>query len=793
MKKTLAIVALALATMGTARAADVVKDGRPMTIEVADDENVGVKIAARNLSSDFALVCGDTAAVVTEAEGAKISIATVGSARVSTADKERLSGKREAFVLRIGQDGVEIVGSDRRGTIYGIYELSRRLGVSPWTWWADAPVEKRSDLTLDDEEYYSGEPKVELRGIFLNDEAPALSGWAEEKFGGFNAGFYEKVFELVLRLRGNFVWPAMWGRAFYDDDPENGRTANDMGVVIGTSHHEPLGRAHAEWSRYGKGAWNYDTNKKVLDEFWRGGMERMKDYEYVATIGMRGDGDEAMSEDTNIRLLENIVKNQRKIIEQTTGKKAKDVPQVWALYKEVQDYYDKGMKVPDDVTLMLCDDNWGNIRRLPEPKDTLRSGGYGMYYHFDYVGGPRNYKWINVTQVERVWEQMTMAYRSGIRKVWIVNVGDLKPMEYPIQFFLDLAWDPTAMQAADIARHTEDFCRELFGEAQASQIASLLARYTKYNSRRTPEMLDADTYSDNYSEWQRVLDDYRQLELDAHRIGYLLPAAVRDAYDQLVLFPIAACSNLYELYYAVRRNHQLAAENNIEANQWAQRARQLYERDSLICLHYNRDIALGKWNHFMDQTHIGYTYWQQPDHNALPDLEFVPENRMRRPRPVFRDSLGYVAIEAPHFYSKKGQWTTIANLGRTLDALTALAPDDDTYLTYAFTTDYKGEAAVTVRLSPSLDLHGQGLRYAISVDGQAEQVVDIHGEYDTQQLEQWQGQRINATTTKHTLADLEQHTIRIRPLDEGIVLQRIEVDLGGLLPTYLGAPESPRN
>ena len=237
---------------------------------------------------------------------------------------------------------------------------------------------------------------------------------------------------MVLRLKGNFLWPAMWNSAFYDDDPKNGPLADEMGIVMGTSHHEPMGLAQQDWKRRGTGEWNYKTNGKVLRDFWKSGMERCKDWGSVITVGMRGDGDEAMSEGTNISLLQNIVKDQRKIIEKVTGKKAEETPQVWALYKEVQDYYDKGMRVPDDVTLLLCDDNWGNVRRLPALDAKPRKGGYGMYYHFDYVGAPRNSKWINITQIQRIWEQMNLTYVHGVRELWVVNVGDFKPMEYPI-------------------------------------------------------------------------------------------------------------------------------------------------------------------------------------------------------------------------------------------------------------------------------------------------------------------------------------------------------------------------
>ena len=267
-----------------------------------------------------------------------------------------------------------IAGNDRRGTAYGVLELSKQLGVSPWYWWADVPVVKRKEIYLNEHVTLTDAPKVKYRGLFINDEAPALSGWTKEKFGGFNHQFYEKFFELILRLKGNYVWPAMWGNAFYADDSLNIKSADKFGIVMGTSHHEPLMRAHDEWRRAGGGPWNYETNAEKLRQFWRGGMKRATN-EKIVSVGMRGDGDEPMSRETATALLEQIVADQRTIISEVTGKPAAETPQLWALYKEVQDYYDKGMRVPDDVTLLLSDDNWGNLRKLPRPERKTREKG----------------------------------------------------------------------------------------------------------------------------------------------------------------------------------------------------------------------------------------------------------------------------------------------------------------------------------------------------------------------------------------------------------------------------------
>ena len=640
---------------------------------------------------------------------------------------------------------------------------------------------------------------MKYRGIFLNDEWPCLGNWAGDTFGGFNSKFYETVFELVLRLKGNFMWPAMWNSAFYDDDPMNGPLADEMGIVMGTSHHEPMGQAQKDWKRRGTGEWNYTTNGAVLRDFWQKGMERCKDWEAVITLAMRGDGDEPMSEDANISLLQNIVKDQRKIIEKVTGKKAKETPQVWALYKEVQDYYDKGMRVPDDVTLLLCDDNWGNVRKLPDLKAKPRKGGYGMYYHFDYVGAPRNTKWINITQIQRTWEQMMLTYEYGVRELWVVNVGDLKPMEYPITFFLDMAWNPGRFNENNLFQHTVDFCKQQFGGNYAEEAARLIDTYNKYNRRVTPEMLNDRTYSlENYDEWRRVKDDYAALSLDALKLYYLMPAGYRDTFDQLVLFPIQACANLYDMYYAVAMNRKLAEENNVQANKWADKARACFERDSVLTYHYNHIMSGGKWNHIMDQTHIGYKSWNDPKHNIMPKVTFVPEPRIAPAPPVFVEKDGYVSIEAEHYTrsanSTSANWVTIPNLGRTLSAVTTLpttaVPGADMYLEYDFETEKSGDATVIVRFSSTLNFNDyKGLRYAVSLDGGEEQIVNINSDYKGE-LGKLQAEHIITTQTKHLLDKKGRHTLRIRPLDPALVMQKIMIDLGGLKPSFLGAPES---
>lgn len=777
----------------------------------------GVLRAVSSLQSDFAKVTGETPNIVSNLPESKSPLIIVGTIGADSAIDElikqkkfngsELKGKNEKFIIESitkpfkGVDeAIVIAGSDKRGTIYGIYDLSRQIGVSPWYYWADVPVTKKENIYFRKGSYTDGEPAVTYRGIFLNDEWPSLGGWAQATFGGFNSKFYERVFELILRLKGNFLWPAMWNSAFYDDDPLNGPLADEMGIVMSTSHHEPMSLAQKDWSRRRNGDWNYNTNAKNLQDFWRMGIERSKEWEQIVTIGMRGDGDEAMEEGTNIALLEKIVKDQRKIIEKATGQKAEKTPQVWALYKEVQDYYDHGMRVPDDVTLLYCDDNWGNVRKLPNITAKPRKGGYGMYYHFDYVGAPRNSKWININPIQRIWEQMNLAYEHGVDRIWVVNVGDLKPMEYPISFFLDMAWNPQQFNAQNLVQHTEQWAAAQFGEKYANEIARMINLYTKYNRRVTPELLNDKTYSlDNYNEFERVVNEYRNLALDAFRLSSQLAQEYHDAYYQLVLYPINACSNLYEMYYAVAKNRQLSSRKDIRANDYADKVKACFERDSLLQYEYNNVIANGKWVHMMDQTRIGYASWQEPKRNVMPEVTYLSCEEAATGK-VFVEQDGYVSIEAENFArtidSDIIRWEVIPHFGKTLSGVTTFpqnaypADNEELYLEYDIEFESTGEFEIELFLAPTLNFNeNKGLRYEISIDGESPQTINFNGHYRGE-LGRWQAEHIIKSVSTHSIAQPGVHTLRYRVLEPGIVLQKIVIDTGGVKPTYLGPPES---
>lgn len=791
-------------------------------VEIYMDTNdcKGVSYAAHALLKDIKSVSGATATLTSDAGFLKkadtarpaILVGTIGhSAAIDQLVKQKringnlLKGKREKFIITLINGQLVIAGSDRRGTIYGIYELSQQMGVSPWYDWADVPVEHHDSIFVNKGIYTDGEPAVRYRGIFLNDEAPCLTSWVKNTYGtGYgDHRFYQRVFELVLRLRGNMMWPAMWGWAFYADDPENEKTADEMGVVMSTSHHEPMARNHQEYARNRKGwgPWNYQKNKANLQKFFREGIERMKGTEQIVTIGMRGDGDEAMSEEADTKLMTNIINDQRKIIADVTGRKASETPQVWALYKEVLDYYDKGMKVPDDVTLLLCDDNWGNVRRVPNAKERKHKGGWGLYYHVDYVGAPRNSKMLNCTPVQNPWEQLTLAYENGIDRLWILNVGDLKPMEYPISQFMDIAWNPHKYAANQITDHTRDWCAQQFGEEQADEAARLLNLICKYNGRCTPEMLDKNTYSLENGEWQEVVNQYLKIEADALRQYNCLPAAYHDAYRQIILFPIEVMSNLHQMYFAQAMNNQLYEQGNPKANIWADECENHFKRDSLICDEYNHKMAGGKWNGMMTQKHIGYTSWNDAfEKDTCPKLFRVSTSSNET---VIAGNDGVVEIEAPYYSSKtdatEAKWTEIPFMGKSVSAMTLMPYTKSVKgasITYKFkmqiskTSDgkaFNGKQKVRIHVitKSTLDyLNKGGLTYGVSLDGASPIEVNFNKDLNEKPENIYNIYYPTiATRIVDKVIELELsassdgiHTLTLTPNDPAIVFEKIVID-----------------
>lgn len=619
------------------------------TLVVDSADWPGVIRAVNDLRDDVQRVTNVVPQVAHRGAGVSVLIGTLGKSplidqlvREKKIDVTAIQGKWESFFLQTVDNPVPgvtsalvIVGSDKRGTIYGIYDLSEQIGVSPWYWWADVTADHKDALYIKAGKYQQGEPSVKYRGIFFNDEKPDLDFWVRAKFGehpspsnpnatvaNFDSKFYAKVFEVLLRLKGNYLWPAMWNNGFAEDDPDNPRLADEYGIVMGTSHQEPMLRAQKEWDWH-QGVqlrnWNFATQERELTDFWRGAVQARKNFENIYTIGLRGENDTAMvqGQAESIRLLQRIVDVQRQMLREEIGGDLSKIPQVWALYKEVQQYYENGLRVPDDVTLLWAEDNWGNVRRLPTKDERARPGGAGVYYHFDYHGGPRSYQWINTNPISKIWDQMSLAKQYGADRIWIVNVGHFKGYEFPTEYFLDLAWNSNRWTNDNINEYTRLWAEREFGAAYAADVADVIAKYSKYNGRRKPELLDANTYSLIDGEFDTVVADYSALLAKAQSIYDRLPAAKKDAFYELALFPVKASANVNELYFAAAKNALYAQQGRASTNAMADNVRELFKADADLMTYFNKSFAGGKWDHFMDQSHIGYTSWQDPPQNNL--------------------------------------------------------------------------------------------------------------------------------------------------------------------------------
>ncbi|KAI5793688.1 hypothetical protein DFH27DRAFT_485299 [Peziza echinospora] len=678
----------------------------------------GVIRAAKDLSLDFKRVTGTALSVLTLQNTTTLTAATTLDKKtlivIGTIGKSALvddlvsrnllsleatQGKWEAYESHLltttddalfpGAEDVTsilvIAGSDKRGAIYGIYDLSEQLGVSPWHYWADVPTRAQSAVYALPTRKIQASPSVKYRGIFLNDEQPALSGWVKENFEsgkyglGYGVEFYSRVFELLLRLRANLLWPTMWDGMFAVDDEMNQWNADMYGVVMSTSHTEPLSRSTKEWNTLGNGTWDYSTNSAAIKEYWKEGVQRGKKYEHLWTMGMRGNGDNVLSEELVTELLEGVVADQRAILKEVLevdDAGIEKVPQVWCLYKDIQAYYESGLVVPEDITLLWADDNWGNIRRLPMANETSRKGGAGVYYHFDYVGDPRDYKWINTNQLQKTWEQMTLAYERHARQIWIVNVGDLKPLELPIDYFMSLAYDiDTWGPINKVGAWTEAWAEREFGAEVAKETADIVDLYGTYAARRRFELVQPDTYSViNYREAEERLAEWDALVSRAEAVHEAIDEATQPAFFQLVLHPARAGRIFYHVMINSARNNLYANQRRNSANQLADLVREQFQADADLTDEYHALLG-GKWNHMMDQTHFGYQYWQQPMRNTLPPLA----------------------------YTQTLQTSLAGSLGVSIESSNGSIPGDDRYNTVAYGND--------TLVLPALDPYGPPSRW----------------------------------------------------------------------------------
>lgn len=631
---------------------ELVKAGKAAGIYVdkSSKDASGLLHVAEKISADIALVSGVRPSVDgTLTDGFQVVAGTLGKSPVidemeaeGRLDVTAIAGKRETYAIRLVGKKLVVAGTETVATLHGMYHISEKIGVSPWVYWADVKPEPCDEIVFGEEIVFTGkEPSVKFRGFFMNDEWPSLGSFVMNTFGDFNVKFYDAVFDLLLRLKGNYFWPAMWSASLcLDGSKEDAlasvRLATSLGITIGNSHHEPLMRSSEEWDKvktdtnnvgYGKD-WNYYTNGEGLYRYWEDGVERNKEFSHMITIGMRGERDTTMlpegsSVQENVELLRKIISDQKEII---TAKGCDDMPKMLALYKEVEEYYYGGDGVRglkdwdglDDTILLLSDDNFANVRTLPTAENRGRKAGWGLYYHFDYHGAPISYEWINSTPLPKIWEQLTMAYEYGVRDLWIVNVGDIRPDELPLSYYMALAYDYEAFGIAH-PNETDDFLKkwveQQFGsyvkdEDVKAEIVSILKAYTRMNGNRRPEATQPDTYHPvHYAENDQMTALCEKIITLADDTYSKIPEECSDTYYGLVYYPAVAGANVQLMNLYAAKNRFYAANGVTAAADYAQLVSECIAHDKKLTAYYNEEMAGGKWKGMMQSAHICFESW----------------------------------------------------------------------------------------------------------------------------------------------------------------------------------------
>ena len=609
-------------------------------------------IAAHLFAKDIERVTGHQPKVITDVANATGSVIVIGHIESTLIQRfvgkqsslyQKLQGKWECFGLKIIEKPINhiskalvIAGSDARGMAYGVFTLSEKIGVSPWYWWADVPVKQQKQLTITQSEFISAPPSVKYRGIFLNDEDWGLQPWAAKTFepetGDIGPKTYAKIFELLLRLKANLIWPAMHPstKAFFHY-PGNVKAAEDYQIIIGSSHAEPMLRNNvSEWNEKTMGHFNYITNKEEVYKYWEERVKEGRGINAIYTIGMRGVHDSQMEgvKDPKeaVPLLEQIIADQRKLLSQYITKDMTAIPQVFTIYKEVLDIYENGLKLPDDVTLVWPDDNYGYIQRLNNEKEQARSGGSGVYYHASYWGRPHDYLWLSSTHPSLIREEMMKAYEAGADRLWVLNVGDIKPLEYNISLFLDMAYNASPFKDEQYAKsHLLNWFGGIFGKGEAEEIGSVLWQYYQLAFERRPEFMGwsrtEPTTQTSFTEYnhflfgdeaQRRIDQYEMLEKEVKAIRARMDARRADAFYELVYYPVAGASLMNKKFLYRDKAVFYAKQGRLSALDYASLSKAAYDSIVAVTGYYNQKLAGGKWNGMMSFAPRGLPVYQPP-------------------------------------------------------------------------------------------------------------------------------------------------------------------------------------
>ena len=772
------ITLLLLITIQVCHAQFKLQSGQPITIAVDQAEKSVVNTALQLFSRDYQVVF--SAAANKNSKQGNIIIGTIGQStlpELTYVDTSFLKGKKQAFILTVlPNHKLLIIGSDSHGTAYGIMELSRLIGVSPWEWWADATPEKRDSFELPTNYKKSQSPSVEYRGIFINDEDWGLMQWSSlnyepwYKAGRIGPRTNERIFELLLRLRANTYWPAMHECTVpFFLTKGNREVAEKFGIYIGSSHCEPMAcNAAGEWSRRGKGEYDYVNNSKSVYRFWEDRIKEVAGQEILYTVGMRGVHDGQMQGAKTIEeqkaVLERVLKDQRTLLQQYVNKDVTTIPQVFIPYKEVLDIYHAGLQVPEDITLMWCDDNYGYIRHFPTDEERARKGGNGIYYHVSYWGRPHDYLWLGTFSPALLYQQMKEAYNRGIQRMWILNVGDIKPIEYQTELFLDMAWNIDEVTQEGVSNHLGKFLKREFGESVGKKLVPVMQEHYRLAYIRKPEFMGNTREEEYHTNTYRIVKDmpwskqyikqrlksYQTISDETEQLTSQIPQNRQDTYFQLVKYPVQAATEMNKkMLYAQFARHDEIDWNKSDA-----------AYDSIVSLTriYNTGINNnGKWHRMMDYQPRKLPVFEPVDRSATkePMSEECEKSLYKwngseysEGNPDFCEGLGY---EGKAVRMKKGQ-----------------------ELTFNFSDCQADSINMEIRLLPNHPIDGQ-LRISATIDKKNSQIVA----YETKgRSEEWKENVLRNQAIRRIVFPLKKkksHQLIIKSLDEGIILDQIEL------------------
>ena len=830
----------------------MVYKNRAAEIFVADEDHRVVKIVANEFASDIEKVSGVKPAVKTAAENLSGNIVIIGTLgknallddliKRKKLDVSRLSGKRESFLFETLKNpfpnvetALVIAGSDRRGTAFGAFDMSQKIGVSPWVWWADVAPEKRAAIVISAGKFVSNEPSVKYRGIFLNDEDWGLQPWAARSFepetGDIGPKTYAKIFELLLRLKANACWSAMHEVTKpFNFIAGNAQTADDYAIVMGSSHAEPMLRNNVgEW-KDDKAKYNFVTNAGGVTNYWEERLKTNGKFENIYTLGMRGIHDSPIqgtrSQAERIPVLEKIIATQRNLLAKYVNPDVENIPQIFCPYKEVLADYRAGLKVPDDVTIVFPDDNFGYIRYFPNAEEQKRAGGFGVYYHISYLGRPLSYLWLNTTPPALIFEEMSKAYANGMREFWMLNVGDIKPAEIGIEFFMQMAYDAEKWDVKNQNQFLKTWAAREFGGVNAAEIASIMDQYYRLGFARKPEHLqwylpkETPRKSDfTEEETNRRLEDYKMLQNRAEDVYRSLPASKKDAYYELVLYPVRMAAAANRRFFNAELAGIYKTRNSPEAVGAVRRSIAAHNEIREETAYYNEKLAGGKWR-LMMSPEMNEGQWtsmratpplvseneyvadpQKPETTNTNHLWLAPDEFPKNFK-GFVHSGGVVSMEAENFTGKSDRngfaWKTITGLGKTGDSVTVFPQKAMTFtndapgLEYRFYVSKSLEFETRFFLIPTQPLvPNYGLRLAFAVDGGAPQIVSVDKEAEVSSAK-WAQNILNQTTTLSTKVKLEKgiHVLKIFAVDTGVVLDKIVLSEGALPTSYFAPQET---